>query len=264
MTLVLLATCFAVLVRTLYSALKGSVLNLVRRYINADFPGKLSYCTGYVALAIGVGITMILQSSSVFTSSLTPLVGVGILSIERMYPLTLGANLGTTFTAIIVALSQNASDMKVAFHVALCHMFFNVSGILIFYPLPIMRIPIRLAKFLGNTTARYRWFGVTYILLMFLAFPLAVFTLSTIGWEALVCVAVPFLLILSGIFVLNVLQKSCPDVLPQSFKTWGFLPKALRSLEPYDSILRKLCRCCFKGEEVAAGKNFQRTLMEQE
>ena len=39
-------------------------------------------------------MTILVQSSSVFTSALTPLVGLGVISIDRMYPLTLGSNIG--------------------------------------------------------------------------------------------------------------------------------------------------------------------------
>ena len=39
-------------------------------------------------------MTILVQSSSVFTSSITPLVGLGVISIDRMYPLTLGSNIG--------------------------------------------------------------------------------------------------------------------------------------------------------------------------
>ena len=62
--------------------------------------------TGYVAIIVGCGLTMLVQSSSIFTSAITPLVGVGILHLDRMYPLTLGANLGTTFTAILAAMAS--------------------------------------------------------------------------------------------------------------------------------------------------------------
>jgi len=45
-------------------------------------------------MAVGAIITFLVQSSSVFTSTLTPLVGTGIFSLERAYALTLGANIG--------------------------------------------------------------------------------------------------------------------------------------------------------------------------
>lgn len=244
LTLILLSACFFTLVRTLYSVMRGPILALVTKFINANFPGKLAYFTGYLAILIGTGVTMIIQSSSVFTSALTPLVGLGILSLERMYPLTLGANLGTTFTAVIIALSQDAEDMPVAFHVALCHVFFNVSGVLLFYPVPITRIPIKMAKFLGNETAKYRWFAIAYMLLVFVAFPAVIFGLSSISGIALTCVTVPFILVAACILIINCVQKKRPDILPVQLRTWTALPVWLRSLEPYDNRIRKIVYCC--------------------
>ena len=49
--------------------------------------------------------------------------------------------------------------------IALCHFFFNISGILLWYPMPCTRLPIRMAKALGKRTAKYRWFAVLYLLL---------------------------------------------------------------------------------------------------
>ena len=54
----------------------------------------------YLAILVGLGITIIVQSSSVTTSALTPLVGIGVLPVYKMLPMTLGANIGTTFTSI--------------------------------------------------------------------------------------------------------------------------------------------------------------------
>jgi sodium-dependent phosphate cotransporter len=225
--------------------MRGQILAIVRKFINSDFPGIFRYLTGYIAILIGTGITMTIQSSSVFTSALTPLVGIGILSMERMYPLTLGANLGTTFVAIIIALSQNADDMPIAFHVALCHVFFNISGVLLYYPIPMTRLPIRMAKFLGNKTARYRWYSVAYLLVLFVILPAVVFGLSSISRIALVVVSVPLIIILLCIAVINILQTKRPDVLPVKLKTWKFLPSWCRSLEPYDKVIKQMCcKCC--------------------
>jgi sodium-dependent phosphate cotransporter len=71
------------------------------------------------------------QSSSIFTSTLTPLVGMGIITLERMYPFTLGSNIGTTITGIMAALtSTTAIELRNSLQIALCHTFFNILGIL--------------------------------------------------------------------------------------------------------------------------------------
>ena len=76
----------------------------------------------------GAILTFLVQSSSVFTSTITPLVGVGFVTVERVYPLTLGSNLGTTTTALIAALAAEPERFKATMQVSLCHLFFNLTG----------------------------------------------------------------------------------------------------------------------------------------
>ncbi|ELU17220.1 hypothetical protein CAPTEDRAFT_210511 [Capitella teleta] len=155
--------CLLIMVKLLNSLLQGSMAKIIHKFINSDFPGYAKHLTGYVAILIGAGMTMLVQSSSVFTSALTPLVGINILTIERMYPLTLGANIGTTITGILTALTADADRFQDSIQLAFCHSFFNVIGILIFYPIPLLRRwPIFLAKKLGAITENYRWFAGMY------------------------------------------------------------------------------------------------------
>ena len=50
----------------------------------------IQYLFGYVNILIGAVGTILLQSSSIFTSTLTPMVGVGLVEVETVYPLFLG------------------------------------------------------------------------------------------------------------------------------------------------------------------------------
>ncbi len=59
-----------------------------------------------------------------------------------MYPLTLGSNLGTTTTALIASMAADPEMLKSSVQIALCHLFFNFHGILVFYPIPWMRWPL--------------------------------------------------------------------------------------------------------------------------
>jgi sodium-dependent phosphate cotransporter len=90
-------------------------------------------------------MTAIVQSSSVTTSLIIPLAGAGVISIRQIFPYTMGANIGTTITAILAAL---ATQNHVAVTVAFAHLCFNIFGIIIFYPLKF--IPIRLAEYVGE------------------------------------------------------------------------------------------------------------------
>lgn len=94
---------------------------------------------------LGLLMTAIVQSSSVTTSLIIPLAGAGVIRLKQIYPYTLGANIGTTITAILAAL---ATQNHIAVTVAFAHLLFNTFGILIFYPLKF--IPITLAALVGE------------------------------------------------------------------------------------------------------------------
>ena len=185
-----------------------------------------------------------------FTSTLTPLVGLGVITVERMYPLTLGSNIGTTITSLLAALSS-ASNIEYTLQVAFVHLFFNISGIMLFYPIPFMRqIPIRLAKKLGHITADYRWFAAVYLLFVFFLIPGLIFALSVPGWEVLAGVGIPVLVFIIVIIIINVLQDKKPLVLPRNLQSWEWLPEPLHSMEPWDRIFTRcgekcsFCPCC--------------------
>ncbi|XP_002741949.1 sodium-dependent phosphate transport protein 2B-like [Saccoglossus kowalevskii] len=257
MSLILLMGCLLGIVKVLGSMLRGSAANATKRLLNANFPGYLSWLTGYVAILLGAFFTMLLQSSSVFTSMLTPLVGMRVITLARMYPLTLGANLGTTFTSLLAAFaSSDSQDFEEGVQIALCHLFFNLTAIVIFYPIPFMRRPpIGGAKFLGNTTAVYRWFSLAYLLIVFLALPITVLLLSIAG-----DIYVGIFLIIVGtiafvVITIKILQAKCPCCLPKFMRTWDFLPKFMRSLEPYDSVIKKCMVGCGKCKAKCRCKN---------
>ena len=110
---------------------------MIKKFVNADIK-HLPWLTGYLAIVIGGLLTFVVQSSSVFTSTLTPLVGLGLIDVDRMYPMVIGSNLGTTSTALIAAF---ASGKTVGLQIALCHFFFNLSGILAFFSHPFDQDP---------------------------------------------------------------------------------------------------------------------------
>ncbi|XP_068815853.1 sodium-dependent phosphate transport protein 2A isoform X3 [Struthio camelus] len=243
-SLIVLCTCLILLVKLLNSLLKGQVAKAVQKVINTDLPHPLSWLTGYFAMVVGAGMTFVVQSSSVFTSAITPLIGLGVISIERAYPLTLGSNIGTTTTAILAALASPRDKLASSFQIALCHFFFNISGILLWYPLPFTRLPIRMAKALGERTAKYRWFAVLYLIVCFLLLPSLVFGISMAGWRVLVGVGAPFLGLLFFVGLVNALQRRSPGRLPKWLQTWDFLPAWMHSLQPLDSLITRATLCC--------------------
>ncbi|XP_053179539.1 sodium-dependent phosphate transport protein 2A [Scomber japonicus] len=254
-SLVILCTCLLLMVKLLNSLLKGQVAKAIQTVINTDLPYPFGWLAGYVAMFVGAGVTFVVQSSSVFTSAMTPLVGIGVISLERAYPLTIGSNIGTTATALLAALASPGNKLAAAIQIALCHLFFNVFGILLWYPLPFTRLPISMARVLGERTAKYRWFAVLYLLLCFLLLPSLVLGLSLAGWRVMAGVGAPFLGVIIFIAMINLMQAHSPRHLPTKLQTWDFLPQWMRSLKPLDRLITKATVCCSfsceegKGEE---------------
>uniref|UniRef100_F6TB46 Sodium-dependent phosphate transport protein 2B n=1 Tax=Ciona intestinalis TaxID=7719 RepID=F6TB46_CIOIN len=245
-SLIILCVCLITMVKLLQSMMKGKVAKIIKKVINTNFPYPFGWLTGYLAILVGAGLTFVVQSSSVFTSTITPLVGVGVISLKRMYPLTLGANIGTTTTSILAALAQD--EIANALQIAFCHFFFNIFGIIIWYPIPFMRnIPIKGAKALGNTTAKYRWFAVVYLIVVFFIIPAVILGLSLAHIWAMGAVMILVVVIVLFIIVVNVLQVKRPKMLPRKLQSWDFLPAPLHSLKPYDRIVKRVffwCPCC--------------------
>lgn len=137
-SLLLMCSCLLAMVHILNSVLGGRIAGLVKTCINADLP-HVPWLTGYLAMLVGALLTFLLQSSSVFTSTLTPLAGAGLVSLDRAYPLTLGSNIGTTTTSIIASMAADSSRRQPSLQIALVHLFFNLSGMLVFYVVPAFR-----------------------------------------------------------------------------------------------------------------------------
>ncbi|XP_050396258.1 sodium-dependent phosphate transport protein 2B, partial [Patella vulgata] len=247
--LLTLCICLVLIVKLLHSLISGQIATVIKKIMNAKFPGHCAFLTGYVAIFVGAGLTILVQSSSIFTSTMTPLVGVGVVSIENLFPLTLGANIGTTGTSVLAALASPGSGFKNALQISFCHLFFNLTGIFVWYGIPPMRkVPIGAAKWMGETTEKYRWFAFVHIFTAFLIFPSFIFALSLGGWEVLVGVGSPIVLVVIFVVIVKILQAKKPGVLPKVLQNWHFLPEFMRSLEPLDRIVIKLKNKCSKGK----------------
>ncbi len=120
--------------------MKAVVLTRIERLFH-DYIFK----TPVRALVVGIVFTALVQSSSATTSLIVPLAGAGLLTLEQVFPYTLGANIGTTVTAMLAALSLG---QPAAVAVATAHLLFNIFGIVLFYPL--RRLPLAMARKLGE------------------------------------------------------------------------------------------------------------------
>ena len=245
LSLAMLCGCLIGMVKVLNSLLGAKVKNVIENVINADIPVRgLGWLTGYLAMILGAVLTILVQSSSVFTSTLTPLAGAGLISLERAYPLTLGSNLGTTTTSILASFAAGGENVRAALQIALVHLMFNLTGILLFYPAPCMRWPISVARTLGNVTSQYRWFALLYLAGMFFLFPLTLFGLSMAGPIPLYIVVSSVLVLIMFCVVVTNLQVSRPAYLPTVLHSWNFLPLWMHSFEPWDEAIMAAVGCC--------------------
>ncbi len=84
--------------------------------------------TGVLVAAL---FTAVVQSSTVTTGIALVLLQQGIVPFEAALPLVLGANIGTTITALIASSSLDTSARRTA----VSHALYNIGGVLIFLPL---------------------------------------------------------------------------------------------------------------------------------
>jgi sodium-dependent phosphate cotransporter len=112
-----------------------------------------------------------------------------IFSLDRLYPLLLGANVGSSFTGILAALSADPIKLRETLQIALCETLCNIFGVLMFYPIPFLRkLPMSIAMTLGDVTAQYRWFSILYIVLFFFVTPASLLALSLFSTHAMISV----------------------------------------------------------------------------
>ncbi len=125
---------------------------------------------GTVGILIGLLITVAVQSSTITTSILVPLVAAGLLTVRSAYPITLGANVGTTVTALIASL---AVTQPAGLTIALVHTLFNVTALVLVFPIRAIRdIPVRMAEGFAGVAAKHPTLVAGYLLGLFVIIPL--------------------------------------------------------------------------------------------
>jgi len=172
LAVVVIASSLIYLVKNMRSLTVRHTESFIDRYL---FRNAVS------AMTLGLALTIVVQSSSVTTSFIVPLVASGVINLERAYPYTLGANVGTTFTAILASLATvtaisglgvNTAGVTIAF----AHLTFNIFGIAVFYPL--RRIPIFCARLLSNLAARSKKWALIYVGVLSFILPLSIVLLT--------------------------------------------------------------------------------------
>ena len=146
----------------LVKVLRSAVHSRVERMVN----GVLQ-TSAVVSILVGVVATVMVQSSSITTSLLVPLGGAGLIALEQAFPVAIGANVGTTVTALIAALAVSGPNAAAGLQIALVHLLFNVSGMLLVYPFRVIRrVPLRMARSVTKLALRSRKLTVVGVFLV--------------------------------------------------------------------------------------------------
>jgi solute carrier family 34 (sodium-dependent phosphate cotransporter) len=252
---VLISSLFGI-VKVLSLLIVGPVAKGVRRALNASLPGKFKWFTQVILFMVAFGLTIIVQSSNIITATLVPLCGMGIISLQKVFVMTLGSNIGTTVTGILTAFTQPPSSLKKAMQLGFVYTFFNTLGVLFWLPIPILRFPKRLARKLGNIVFEYRWFLYFYVSLVYVIGPLIVFCLALIPkWIGLAIFGLPLVLLLISFIILLLIRSKFPQILPPYLMEFTWLPHWLRFVRPLDAKIQKFHFCLNKKDRFSFNKS---------
>jgi sodium-dependent phosphate cotransporter len=151
------------LVRTLRAAMRDRVELSLNRVLGRNV---------LLSLAVGIIVTVMVQSSSITTSLLVPLAGAGMVTVREAFPITVGANIGTTVTALLASLAVSGPNARAGVVIALVHFGFNLVATVMILGVPRLReLPIRAASLLAATAVRSRRWAVFYVLVLFYGLP---------------------------------------------------------------------------------------------
>tara|TARA_B100001093_G_scaffold485803_1_gene520551 strand:- start:1482 stop:2585 length:1104 start_codon:yes stop_codon:yes gene_type:complete len=149
--------------------------SLVLEKIEAFFDQYI-FKTAIRAIGFGIVLTIMVQSSSITTSLVVPLAGAGVLTLKKIFPFTLGANIGTTVTALLAALTGTVAALVAA----ISHLLFNIFGIAVIYGIPQLRaIPLFLAEKISELAVKNKFIPLVYLLIVFGAIPLSIILLTS-------------------------------------------------------------------------------------
>jgi sodium-dependent phosphate cotransporter len=153
------------------ASLSRNMRSLIAGRIETAINAAVAKGGGIVGLFTGLFVTIGVQSSSITTSIIVPLVGSGVLSVRNAFPITVGANIGTTVTALLASL---AVDLRLGLVIALHHVLLNVIGVAVLYPIPWFRnAPVAMAERLADIATTHKSFVALYVFGVFVMVPLA-------------------------------------------------------------------------------------------
>jgi sodium-dependent phosphate cotransporter len=161
--ILLILACVTWLGKVLQQVLVGRAKELLHKALGR---GPLTGITS------GALVTIMVQSSSTTTSLMIPLAGGGVFSTRQLYPFTLGANIGTTITALLAATAISGAGAQLALTIALVHVLFNVFAVVLIYGIPLLRdLPVRAAEGLARVGSENKLLALGYVAGLFFALP---------------------------------------------------------------------------------------------
>lgn len=94
LSIIVIIGCLIAITNVLSLMITGPIAKSFRISINYSFSGRLKWMSQFILFSMALLMTVIVQNSNIVTATLIPLCGVGIITLERVYVMTLGANLG--------------------------------------------------------------------------------------------------------------------------------------------------------------------------
>ncbi len=163
--IVMILAVVTLLSKVLKRVMVGKALTLMQTLVGR---GPLS------GVGAGATITVMVQSSTTTTCLIVPMAGSGVFTLKQVYPFTLGANVGTTVTAIIASTAIVGPTAVLAMQIAAVHLLFNLFAIGIIFGLPVLReIPMKMSMALAALAQRNKAYVFAYIACVFFVVPLA-------------------------------------------------------------------------------------------
>ncbi len=136
----------------------------------------------------GLVLTFLVQSSSATTSMVVPFAAMGFFSVRKVFPFILGANIGTTATALLAAASAiGQPGFEAGMTIALSHFYLNVLAVVLVVAIPPLRTSILgLTEWLADAAARAPVALLGYLFTMSVVVPAVVYFLPLqLAWAAL-------------------------------------------------------------------------------
>lgn len=120
--------------------------------------------TSVTGVLAGLLVTAVIQSSSITTGLCILLVQQDLMPVTAAIPIVIGANIGTTVTALVASIKMRTTARRVA----MANLCFNTFGVLLFLPF-LTRFGLEVVKFAGDPGTAIAWAQLIFNVVMVIA-----------------------------------------------------------------------------------------------